>query len=172
MRTYIRSTVPGATYFFTLTLEHRGASTLTDYAPTLREALAYVKRRHPFAIDAMSVLPDHLHALWTLPADDADFATRWMLVKQYFSKRLPVESARRGKKGERTVWQRRYWEHMIRDDADFAAHVDYIHFNPVKHGLVRRASDWPYSSFHRYVRRGILLDDWGLAGTLEGEFGE
>ena len=130
-------------------------------------------------IDAMVVLPDRLHALWTLPADDGDFSTRWMLIKQGFTKRLHAVSVldvpalqSRGGKGERSVWQRRYWEHQVRDDNDFARHVDYIHFNPVKHGLVQRAAEWPHSSFHRYVREGKLGADWGVAVEDAARFGE
>jgi len=171
MRRYIRATVPGATYFFTLALEDRSSSCLTEHADALRESVALVKQRHPFTIDAMVVLPDHVHALWTLPPHDVKFGMRWMLIKQGFTKRLSGLPMR-GTKGERLLWQRRYWEHLIRNDEDFANHVDYIHFNPVKHGLVERAMDWPHSSLHRYVREGRLPADWGLAATLDGKFGE
>src|SRR3954469_19186676 len=127
-------------------------------------------------IDAMVVLPDHLHAIWTLPEGDADFATRWRLIKSGFSRRVARGeriSDSRAAKAERGIWQRRYWEHTIRDETDFSRHIDYIHFNPVRHGLVRRVEDWPYSSFHRYVRNGTLPDDWaGDAAEGEGRFGE
>lgn len=179
MRTYIRSDTPGASYFFTLTLEDRGARYLVDHVAVLRSCVAQVKERHPFDIEAMVVLPEHLHALWRLPVDDADFSTRWMLVKQAFTRKLvetgvlpPEASAPRGRRGERTVWQKRFWEYQVQDDADFARHVDYIHFNPVKHGWVLRARDWPYSSLHRFVREGKLPEDWGIAGAIEGQFGE
>ena len=172
MRRYIRSNVPGATYFFTLTLEDRSASHLTDHVDALRTAVRYVRDLHPFTIDAMVVLPDHLHAVWTLPLHDSDFATRWMLIKQRFTRSSGVTTDSRGKKGERALWQRRYWEHLVRDEDDLARHVDYIHFNPVKHGLVRRAGDWPHSSFHRYVREGKLPADWGIAVEAGGGFGE
>ena len=114
----------------------------------------------------MVVLPDHLHAIWTLPWDDADFPLRWRLIKTWFSRNLPLGEHRRASrvdKGERGIWQRRYWEHLIRDEIDFARHVDYIHWNPVKHGFVARAKDWPYSTFHRFVRDGVLTEDWGCA---------
>jgi putative transposase len=179
MRRYIRATAAGATYFFTLALENRRESWLTHHVHDLRSCVSLVKRRHPFEIDAMVVLPDHLHALWTLPTNDADFSTRWMLIKQGFTKRLNAMSVldapalqSRGGKGERSVWQRRFWEHQVRDLNDYERHVDYIHFNPVKHGLVQRASDWPHSSFHRYVREGRLAPDWGLTADVAGTFGE
>jgi putative transposase len=179
MSRYIRSTTAGGTYFFTVTLRDRRASWLADCADDLRQCLMAVRDRHPFEVDAMVVLPDHLHALWTLPADDADFATRWMLIKQGFTKRLRARGSLnagaaqlRRANGELGLWQRRYWEHQIRNDADYARHVDYIHFNPVKHGLVRRVIDWPHSSFHRFVRDGRLPADWGVSAERSGTFGE
>jgi putative transposase len=179
MPRYIRSQVAGASYFFTVTLQDRRARSLTDHAGELRECVVDVKRRHPFEVDAMVVLPDHLHALWTLPLDDADYATRWMLIKQGFTKRLrmrgvldPAASVTRRANGELRLWQRRYWEHQIRNDDDYARHVDYIHFNPVRHKLVQRAVDWPHSSFHRFVREGRLPADWGVSAEISGAFGE
>jgi putative transposase len=120
------------------------------------------------------VLPDHLHALWTLPPGDPDYATRRMLIKTNFSRRMVRgERVRRSRmsKGERGIWQRRYWEHLIRDDTDFARHVDYIHYNPVKHGYAD-AEHWPYSSIHRYIARGIIPVDWGGTFDDQGDFGE
>lgn len=179
MRRYIRSDVPGATYFFTLTLQDRSARYLVDYVGHLRASVAEAKSRHPFRTEAVVVLPEHLHVLWTLPPDDADFGTRWMLIKQGFTRRLQQAGAleaaavtSRGTKGERSLWQRRFWEHQIRDEDDFARHVDYIHFNPVKHGWVLRARDWPYSSLHRFVREGKLPADWGISAAIDGQFGE
>jgi putative transposase len=179
MRRYVRDFTPGATYFFTLTLQDRSARLLVDHVAQLRACMAEVKARHPFRIDAMVVLPEHLHALWTLPTDDADFSVRWMLLKQSFTRRLHAEGALdaaaqagRGERGERKLWQRRFWEHRIRDAEDHARHVDYIHFNPVKHGWVLRARDWPYSSFHSHVRAGTLQEDWGISAGIAGEFGE
>jgi putative transposase len=172
MRRYVRSWTPGATYFFTLTLQERGSRHLVDHVAALRAAFTAVKVRRPFQIDAMVVMPDHLHALWTLPEDDADFATRWMLIKKAFTLATASDVPRRGSKGERSLWQRRYWEHQIRDKDDFARHVDYIHFNPVKHGFVQRAGDWPHSSFHRFVADGRIAADWGLAAETTGHFGE
>jgi putative transposase len=127
-------------------------------------------------IDAIVILPDHLHAIWSLPEGDADFATRWRHVKAMFSRALPTReriSESRLRKGERRIWQRRYWEHTLRDERDFSRHVDYIHFNPVKHGLVTRVEDWPYSSFHRMVRLGAYAKDWGGDASESGaSFGE
>ena len=135
-----------------------------------------VKQRHPFHIDAMVILPDHLHCVMTLPAGDADYPMRWTLIKAGFSRRIPKTERRnssRVDKGERGIWQRRYWEHMIRDEHDYARHVDYIHFNPVKHGYAQRAADWPYSSIHRYIAAGVLTRDWGAGeGEENGRFGE
>jgi putative transposase len=172
---YRRATVAGATYFFTVNVAERRTSLLVEHIDVLREALRRVKRIHPFRIDALVVLPDHLHALWTLPRDDAHFATRWMLIKGGFSRQIPASEYRsptRVAKGERGIWQRRYWEHLTRDERDFARHVDYIHFNPVKHGLVTCAVDWPYSSIHRYVRLGLAEPDWASDEREESGFGE
>lgn len=163
---YRRANTPGGTYFFTV-VTYRRRPILCDPAHVrlLREAFATVKQRRPFAIDAFVLLPDHLHCIWTLPADDSDYSTRWMLVKSYFTRRCTpsVKMARSPAllhKREQTVWQHRYWEHQIRDDRDFERHCDYIHFNPVKHRHVGRVVDWPYSSFHRFVRDGIYPSDW------------
>ena len=157
MTAYRRNLVAGGTYFFTLNLADRRFPLLTDNIGLLRAAFRYTRHRHPFTIDAIVILPDHLHSLWTLPAGDSDFSTRWRLIKTTFSRGLrPGErvSASRSRKCERGVWQRRFWEHTIRDSSDFARHVDYIHFNPVKHGYVKRVQDWPFSSFHHMVRLG------------------
>jgi len=164
MPQYIRAVVPGGTFFFTVALLERHRSLLTDHVDSLRTAFADARRRRPFSIDAIVVLPDHLHCIWTLPPEDADFSSRWHDIKSRFSARIPPGerlSARRARKGERGIWQRRYWEHCIRDEQDFAHHVDYIHFNPVKHGHVTQVVDWPHSSFHRHVERGIYPLDWG-----------
>jgi putative transposase len=139
-------------------LANRQSRLLTENIGSLRAAFRYTRLRHPFTIDAIVVLPDHLHAIWTLPQGESDFAVRWRFVKTTLSRSLPGGewvSLSRSRKGERGIWQRRYWEHTIRDDDDFARHVDYIHFNPVKHGHAGRVVDWPYSSFHRMVRLGL-----------------
>jgi putative transposase len=160
---YRRARVAGASYFFTVNVAARRSGLLVEYVDTLRAVVREVRSAHPFEIISMVVMPDHLHAVWELPAGDADFATRWTLIKAGFSRRLPRDeriSASRRSKGERGVWQRRYWEHLIRGERDLASHVDYIHFNPVKHGYVEHAIDWPYSSIHRYVADGTLRADW------------
>jgi putative transposase len=176
MTNYRRNFVPGGSFFFTVNLAERRRRLLTTHIDLLRGAFRHVRRHHPFQIEAIVVLPDHLHAVWTLPQDDADFARRWRLIKSTFSHGLPSGeriSASRARKGERGIWQRRYWEHTLRDEADFERHVDYIHFNPVKHGHVHRVRDWPHSSFHRMVRLGIYLFDWaGDVATSEQTFGE
>ena len=178
MSRYIRAGAAGATYFFTAALQDRSARWLVDHVAVLRACVARTKSLHPFDIDAMVVLPEHLHALWTLPAEDGDFSQRWRLIKRDFTRHLllagvldmAARSSRRP--GERNVWQRRFWEHQIRDEEDFARHLDYIHFNPVKHGWVLRARDWPYSSLHRFVRQGLLPADWGISAAVEGQYGE
>ena len=168
---YIRATVPGGTFFFTVALLERHRRLLVENIDILRTAFRTVHRTRPFTIDAIVILPDHLHCIWTLPATDADFSTRWRLIKTAFARHIPTGerlSNRRQHTGERGIWQRRFWEHAIRDDTDLARHVDYIHFNPVKHGHVGQAADWPYSSFHRYVRNGMQPPDW----TADGAVGE
>lgn len=173
---YRRNFLAGGTFFFTVNLAERHLQLLTDHVDNLRTAFRETRQRHPFTIDAMVVLPDHLHAVWTLPGGDADFATRWRLIKSAFSRRLVTgerTSESRAAKGERGIWQRRYWEHTIRDDDDFERHVDYIHINPVKHQLVARVRDWPYSSFHRMVKLGIYPEDWaGDVSDRAEHFGE
>jgi putative transposase len=176
MTTYRRNFVAGGTYFFTVNLAERRLQLLTDNIELLRAAFRDTRRRHPFTIDAIVVLPDHLHAIWTLPAGDADFAVRWQLIKARFSRGLPPGeriSVSRSRKRERGIWQRRYWEHTLRDEEDFSRHVDYIHFNPVKHGHVERVEDWPFSSFHRMVRLGVYAESWaGDRTTPENALGE
>jgi putative transposase len=176
MSRYRRAKIEGGTFFFTLTLADRTSDLLIRHIDRLRRSYRATQERLPFQTVAICVLPDHLHALWSLPEGDADFASRWSLFKSGFSRGLPTaktRSASKAAKREKGIWQRRYWEHAIRDDADFERHVDYIHYNPVKHGLVTRVADWPHSSFHRYVEQGILPVDWAGDGTeLLGCFGE
>ncbi len=172
---YRRNFIPGGTFFFTVTLADRRSNTLVDHIVALRSAFRAARHERPFAIEAIVVLPDHLHAILTLPPNDADFSGRWRRIKGHFSSAL-IEAGLRLKRrpnGDLALWQRRFWEHTIRDDRDFARHIDYIHINPVKHGLARRVRDWPYSSFHRYVREGLLPDDWGGDVSESGtDFGE
>jgi putative transposase len=164
MTSYRRSHAPGATWFFTVNLAERsGNRLLVDHVAILRAAFARVRAHHPFEIDAIVVLPDHLHCLWRLPAGDADYATRWALIKGSFSRALPTTeyiSASRRARGERGIWQRRFWEHQIRDDVDLQRHTDYVHYNPVKHGHAPTAAAWPYSSFNTFVQKGIYAADW------------
>ena len=169
MTNYRRVWHPGGTYFFTVNLLQRhGNELLSREITLLRTVVASVRRRHPFRIHGWVVMPDHLHCVIELPVGDADFAVRWRLIKMGFSKGLPNterRSATRKRRGERGIWQRRFWEHLIRDEPDFQAHMDYVHINPVKHGLVTQVSDWPYSTFHRLVERGVYPADW--AGSVE-----
>jgi putative transposase len=164
---YRRNLVPGGSFFFTVTLADRRSSILVDHVGVLRAAFRIARQERPFQIDAIVVLPDHLHAIFTLPPDDADFSGRWRRIKGHFTRQIIAAgiSVGRHPNGEYALWQRRFWEHTIRDDGDFARHVNYIHFNPVKHGLVTRVRDWPYSSFRLYVRRGLLTEDW--AGAVD-----
>lgn len=180
MPRYRRLRIPGATYFFTVNLAQRDGTTLVDHIDALREAYAQTKVERPFRCEAMVVLPDHLHAVWTLPPGDADYSTRWGAIKSRFvmglrragfspPMEMPVVLAgqfaglkpglRVGKR-EVGVWQRRFWEHCIRDEADYRAHVAYCWGNPVKHGYVTRAVDWPYSSIHRDIRLGRVEPEW------------
>jgi putative transposase len=176
MTAYRRRLVAGATWFFTVNLANRRLALLADHIDTLRAAFRETRRRHPFAIEAIVVLPDHLHAIWTLPEGDSDFAMRWSLIKACFSRALPQGepvSRSRERRRERGLWQRRYWEHTIRDEDDLARHIDYIHFNPVKHRYVENVADWPYSSFHRAVRQGVYPADWAIdASDTDGDYGE
>jgi len=176
MTEYRRTLIEGATYFFTVNCaERHGNCLLTENIDLLRRSFRKVKNNRPFDIDAIVVLPDHLHCVWTLPTDDADYKTRWSLIKAGFSRAIPRNerrSASRLKRGERGIWQRRYWEHIIRDDHDFERHIDYIHWNPVKHGWVEQVKDWPYSSFHTYVRRGDYPNDWAGQPDVKIDGGE
>jgi putative transposase len=170
---YRRNFVPGGTFFFTVTVRDRRSRVLVEHIAALRNAFRVARAERPFAIDAIVVLPDHLHTIMTLPPDDADFSGRWRRIKGLFTRQIDAAAGEPDWRGEYGLWQRRFWEHTIRDDADYSRHVDYIHFNPVKHRLVTRVADWPHSSFHRYVRSGLLPEDWGgdVAESL-GEFGE
>ena len=175
MPNYRRAFVPGGSWFFTVNLLERRQTLLVDHIVALRASVARTQKSYPFTIDAFVVLPDHLHAIWTLPPNDADFSTRWRLIKSRFARALPKNervSPARIARNERGIWQRRFWEHLIRDEADYARHVEYCYINPLKHQLVARVRDCPHSSFHRDVRAGIVPLDW--AGSIEqsDEFGE
>ena len=169
MPRYIRAHIPGGTFFFTVALLERKRRLLIEHIDALRKSFASVQAQRPFTIDAAVILPDHLHCIWTLPEGDADFSARWHAIKSNFSRSLPKQerlSTRRVAKGERGIWQRRFWEHVIRDDEDFARHMDYIHYNPVKHGHARTVCDWPYSTFHRLVQKGVYAPDWGAGDNV------
>jgi len=164
---YRRAFLPGASYFFTVVTEQRrpvfAAAAAVD---VLRNAFRTIQSRRPFELDAIVIMPDHLHCIWTLPPDDADFSTRWRLIKTHFTKHCDPAlhshaNSSRLARTEKAVWQHRYWEHLLRDETDYARHVEYIHYNPVKHGYVASAIEWPHSSFKRYVDAGIYAADWG-----------
>lgn len=175
MPNYRRAFIPGGCWFFTVAVLDRRQRLLTDHIDALREATGWTLSHHPFHIDAFVVLPDHIHAVWTLPPNDADFALRWRMIKIRFSRAMPRTeqlSRSRAVRGERGIWQRRFWEHLVRNESDYARHVEYCYINPVKHGLVTRVRDWPHSSFHRDVRAGVFPEDWAGDVGAPGEFGE
>jgi putative transposase len=182
MPNYRRAKDAGATYFFTVcTLNRQPLLTQEPFRIALHQAIERTRTTRPFTIDAWVLLPDHLHCLWTLPVDDGDFSARWAMIKQHTSKLCREHLALRGppasryKRHELGLWQRRFWEHRIRDGKDFSQHVDYIHWNPLKHGYVQRVADWPYSTFHRYAAQGVYPVDWAGMGHVELaelEFGE
>jgi putative transposase len=172
---YRRNWLEGGTFFFTLALADRRSAALVENVSALRLAFHVTRGERPFAVDAIVILPDQVHAIFTLPHGDADFAGRWRRIKGHFSSSLIATGQAKGRhaNGKLALWQRRYWEHTIRDEKDLARHTDYIHYNPVKHGLVARVRDWPHSSFHLYVRRGILPEDWaGDANEPTSRYGE
>lgn len=168
---YRRARTSGATFFFTVTLRDRNSRVLVDHVDYLRHAFTLTRRERPFRVEAIVILPDHLHAVWTLPEGDDDFPSRWRAINGRFTRVVSGlgVAVRRNARGEFDLWQSRYWEHCIRDDEDLRRHVDYCHFNPVKHGYVDRPGKWPYSSIHRYVREGVIDSSWSVAP--EGEFG-
>lgn len=177
MPNYRRWRILGGTYFFTVVTERRRRFLVTDVARlALRNAFAHVRRERPFTVDAIVLLPDHLHTVWTLPPGDADYSTRWRLIKTHFTDHYLTSggkessrSAGRVDKRERGVWQRRFFEHTVRDESDMKRCIDYVHVNPLKHGLVERVVDWPWSSFHRYVKLGEYAADWGSANIWHGD---
>lgn len=181
MSNYRRSHREGGTWFFTVVTHHR-RPLLTEAISlqALREVICEVRQDHPFSIDAWVLLPDHIHAIWTLPQNDNDFSKRWGLIKAGFTKRLrktfhqdTLITTSRKQRHEGSIWQRRFWEHEIRDETDFIHHMDYLHYNPVKHELVDRVVDWPHSTFHRLVRSGAYHENWGgNERALPGNYGE
>ena len=181
MSRYRRANTSGATWFFTVvTYRRRRFLCDEDVRVALREAITKVREQYPFNIDAWVLLPDHLHAIWTLPPGDAGFSVRWQQIKRIVTRRCAARlhrdawmTASKIKHREFTLWQRRYWEHQIRDAADFERHMDYLHYNPAKHRLVTQVADWPYSSFHRHVAAGIYGAHWAMTSTPDSnEFGD
>ena len=174
LATYRRNLQTGGTFFFTVNLRNRKSNLLVKRIHELREAIKKVKDKHPFIIHAWVVLPDHMHCIWELPENDHDYATRWRLIKTHFTKSLSLQLTPPQQQGKAGFWQHRFWEHTIRDHLDFERHVNYVHINPMKHGYVKQVTDWPWSSFHVYVEKGIYPQNW--AGTNEefspSEFGE
>ncbi len=149
---YRRNYVAGGTYFFTVTLKNRQDTTLTSHINALTDAFRKTRDTHPFVTIAMVVMPDHLHAVWQLPEGDSNYSDRWRMIKSRFTQSIGVAAQ---------LWQARFWEHTVRNELELGVFVDYIHYNPVKHGLVVAAKDWPHSTFHRFVARGDLPSNWG-----------
>ena len=164
---YRRNRIPGGTFFFTLTLVDRSSRTLVEQIDALRSTLRKTRAERPFEIVAMVVLPDHLHPVWRLPESDDRYSTRLQAFKSRFTQALKAKGVRmpRHGNGEPALWARRFWEHTIRDDDDLRAHVEYVHYTPVKHGLTDRVSAWPYSTFHRDVALGGVHRDWGVVSV-------
>jgi len=161
MSNYRRCHEHGSPYFFTVVTYNRRRIFESESAvELLRSAFRTVMNKHPFTIDAMVVLPDHLHCIWQLPDDDTDFSTRWMLIKKQVSASMKSE---RNHRGEKEIWQRRFWEHLIRNDDDYHRHMDYIHYNPVKHGYVKSPAKWPFSSFRKMVTDDLYDANWGTS---------
>jgi putative transposase len=178
MSNYRRSRTAGGTWFFTVVTHHR-RPILTEPSSrsVLKAMIGEVRRDLPFTIDGWVLLPDHIHTIWSLPEGDRNFSKRWGLIKAGVTRQLkelfPQQefiSDSRQRRHEGGIWQRRFWEHEIRDETDFARHMDYLHYNPVKHGLVEHVNDWPYSTFHRYVKCGVYPADWcgGESSSLSG----
>jgi len=173
MPNYRRAKTSSTTYFFTIvTYRRQPILCLNESRAVLKEVVSEIARRYPFTVDAWVLLPDHFHCIWTLPEGDSDYSTRWALIKKDFTKIIskttitstPNQSRKSHREG--TVWQRRFWEHQIRDDIDYKKHMDYIHFNPVKHKLAESPGDWPYSTFHRLVSQGLYEEDWGCGKEI------
>jgi putative transposase len=176
MPDYRRNRVPGGCYFFTVNLRDRRSALLVEQIDLLRQSIHTCRTAAPFHIDAWVVLPDHMHCIWTLPEGDADYPGRMRAIKKHFSRALPQFEPRTKvmiARAERGIWQQRYWEHTIRNDGDYARHMDYVHFNPVKHDLVRTVADWPHSTFRQAVKRGFYPAQWMPDDAVsDGEFGE
>ena len=169
MPQYRRAELAGGTFFFTIVTFKRKSILTGDIArKILHSAWIDTQRRFPFTTEAVCLLPDHIHCIWRLPDEDTNYSIRWKEIKRLFTKGFlehlgpgEIRNESRIKRHEAAIWQRRFWEHTIRDETDLNLHLDYIHFNPVKHGLVKNGSKWPWSSFHRYVKMGYYEDNWG-----------
>lgn len=161
MSEYRRLYRKGGWYFFTVITYNR-EKILTQPAniTRLRHAFHLVKDNYPFYIDGIVILSDHIHCIWRLPVEDDNFSIRWKLIKRYFSIGVNTPVTERG---EKKIWQRRFWEHLLRNEKDWQAHMDYIHYNPVKHGYVKSPKDWHHGSFHSAVKRGLYEEDWGAS---------
>ncbi|WP_250655551.1 REP-associated tyrosine transposase [Alkalimarinus coralli] len=172
MVAYRRNFVAGGTYFFTVTLKNRKTTYLTDYIDELRNAFRLCRNKQFFTIDAIVILPDHLHTIWGLPEGDIDYPSRWRFIKSSFTRNIRKSGVplNANKHGGFDVWQRRYWEHTIKSQEDYNRHIDYIHYNPVKHGYVENPTNWPWSSFHSFVKKGVLEPEWGSVITPEADF--
>ncbi|MFT5663035.1 MAG: putative transposase [Gammaproteobacteria bacterium] len=175
MPNYIRNRIKGGCYFFTVNLLERHQNhLLIEQIDLLRNVVRQVKHKYPFHIDGWVVLPEHMHFMFTLPQGDDDYATKIRPIKTLFSKNLPKTERRstvRQKRGERGIWQRRFWEHSIRDESDYKAHMDYLHNNPVKHSHVEQVKDWSYSTFHHLIKCQVYPENWG-GNIVEFEAGE
>ncbi|WP_435950241.1 REP-associated tyrosine transposase [Psychrobacter sp. DM8] len=169
MPRYIRSYTQGATYFFTLvSYNRRKILCEPDFLKAFKSSIRQIQQQYPFEIIAWVQLPDHIHCIWQMPENDANYSMRWSQIKRLTTQACPQYHSTKDalslsevKRNERGIWQRRFLEHQIRNESDFIKHMDYLHYNPVKHGLVDKVADWPYSSFHRYVRQGFYAEDWG-----------
>jgi len=177
MSSYLRAHIPGGTYFFTLTTLGRQPVLLQPaIRRALKQAIDLTRQRYPFHVDAWVLLPDHLHCIWTLPEADDQYGMRWSMIKRHVTQTTSFHGSTtpsRKTRREGGLWQRRFWEHVIRDEEDFERHADYIHWNPIKHGLAKTVAEWPYSTFHHYVRQGVYAPDWGGFTERSNEsFGE
>jgi putative transposase len=175
MPEYRRIRTKGATYFFTVvTHERQPILCLPESLKAMQTVFADVARRFPFGMDAWVVLPDHIHVIWTLPEADSNYSTRWAMIKKDITKHLrssvytdAASTESRAHHRDGSVWQRRFWEHQIRDEPDYRSHLDYIHFNPVRHGLAAGPREWKCSSFRKWVALGGYEEDWGSDGVVD-----
>ena len=179
MVNYRRNFIPGAVYFFTVNLKNRKSNLLVEQVALLKYAMKTVKQKHPFKILAFVIMPEHLHMIWELPENDSDYSLRWKKIKASFSKSVSRSGVllHKNRYNEYDLWQRRFWEHTLIDESDLENHINYIHFNPIKHGLVSDLNDWPNSSFHSYVQNRVIPKSWGsseprnIDGISYGEWG-